>query len=329
VLTVYTSGGRDTRQGEARARLAPTIPDDAVWIDLLEPTDEEKHAVEAACGIDVPTHEEMQEIEVSSRLYEENGAIFATIAVMSSVDSIKPRSTPVTLILAGKRLITLRYIDPIPFGNFSTHAARNLHMLSSGEMATVGLLDAIIDRIADILEMVGADVDSLSWDVFDQRPKSRPMRTRGRDFRDVMFRIGRNGDITSKARESLMTIDRAVIFLSQALDASASKELRSRRKTLSRDIQSLNDHAAFLAQKVAFLLDATLGVLGIEQNNIIKMFSVAAVAFLPPTLIASIYGMNFRFMPELDWPWGYPLAIAGMIVSAILPLVYFKRRGWL
>jgi magnesium transporter len=146
----------------------------------------------------------------------------------------------------------------------------------------------------------------------------------------VLEQIGRKGDLTSHIRDSLVTLERLVGFLGHvAMQRKSGKDLRERLKTLSRDVRSLTDHSSFLSQKITFLLDATLGMINIEQNAIIKIFSVAAVVFLPPTLIASIYGMNFEEMPELDWLFGYPFAIALMILSAILPYLFFKRRGWL
>jgi len=329
MLTVYTPSGAETRPVPAGADgSAAEIGRNAVWVDLFDPSDAERAAVEKALGIALPSYEDIHEIEASSRLYEENGILFATATVISKADAPKPETGALTFIIAGDRLVTLRYIDPLPVKTYAAHLARHPAAATSAEAVTAGLLDAIIDRIADILEMVSAEIDGVSGEIFDPDTRRRPRRT-GDDFRRFMTRIGRGGDLTSKARESLVTIDRLLTFLAQSLEQSASKEIRNRRKTLGRDIQSLSDHAAFLANKVGFLLDATLGVLSIEQNNIIKIFSVAAVAFLPPTLIASIYGMNFEHMPELDWPWGYPLALVAMIVSAILPLLYFRRRGWL
>ena len=144
-----------------------------------------------------------------------------------------------------------------------------------------------------------------------------------------MERIGRDGDLTSKARESLVTLGRQLTFIQQAQAIQIPKELLPRYRSMSRDVLALSDHASFLANKSSFMLQATLGLINIEQNNIIKIFSVAAAVFLPPTLIASIYGMNFRFMPELDFHLGYPLALFLILISAVLPYIYFRRRGWL
>jgi len=150
-----------------------------------------------------------------------------------------------------------------------------------------------------------------------------------RDFQGVLRRLGQKHGLTSKMRESLLTIGRTLTFLTQAVDNKQHKEVRAHLKTLVRDVQSLQDHSTFLANKLSYLQDATLGLINSEQNNIIKIMSVAAIVFLPPTLLASIWGMNFRFMPELDQVWGYPVAFGLIVIAGMLPYFYFKRRGWL
>jgi magnesium transporter len=184
----------------------------------------------------------------------------------------------------------------------------------------------VIERSADILERISADIDELSAGIFAPRQRRQSV---SRDMRAVMERIGRIGDLVSKSRESLVSLGRLLSYAQQSGAVDMTPELRSRFKTLSRDVLALSDHASFVNNKTSFMLEATLGLINIEQNDIIKIFSVAAVAFLPPTLIASIYGMNFHFMPELGWKLGYPLALLLMVISAVLPFVYFRRRGWL
>jgi magnesium transporter len=302
-------------------------PPEATWIDLFQPTREEEQAVERALGLEVPTREEMQEIEVSSRLYEHDGNLYMTASVIMNADSEQPQSTAITFILVGHRLATIRYGEPRAFRTFPTRAARTPGICHTGESALIGLLDTIIDRTADILERVGADIDKLSRQIF-AGGHGRPTLTSSEDMREALRDLGRHQDLTSKARESLVTIGRLLSFLSQP-GMERAKDFRNRVKTLIRDAHSLTDYTAYLSNNLTFLLDAMLGLINIEQNAIIKIFSVAAVVFLPPTLIASIYGMNFRIMPELDWHLGYPLAIVLMVISAILPYFYFKRRGWL
>jgi magnesium transporter len=301
------------------------LPAEAVWIDLVAPTPDEERRVEGLLDVEVPTREEMQEIEVSSRLYQENGAVYMTATVLCKSQSERPEATAVSFILAGDRLITLRYAEPQPFTLFSARCQRAPGAYVRGDTVLAGLLDALIDRIADVLEHIGLEVDDISHEIFEH--SSKPGRG---DFQGILRRLGMRGDLTSKVRESLVGVGRLLMFLTQASTAQKlGKDLRNRLRTMNRDVRSLTDHASFLSGKINFLLDATLGMINIEQNAIIKIFSVAAVVFLPPTLIASIYGMNYEYMPELHWAFGYPIALLLMVASAITPYLYFKRRGWL
>lgn len=303
------------------------IGEPLVWIDLINPSAEEVRALEDHLGIGIPTKDEMEEIEISSRLYKEDGAAFMTAILPSHADGDDPEMRPVTFILAGPRLITVRHHEPRAFKTFPVRAAKVPMGCDAGESVLIALLEAIVDRLADILERAGREIDRISRAIFRHRI-DKP--TQSRDFQEMLEDIGRKGDLTSNIRDSLVTLERLVGFLGQMLlQAKGGKDMRERVKTLSRDIRSLEDHASFLSQKITFLLDATLGMINIEQNAIIKIFSVAAVVFLPPTLIASIYGMNFKDIPELTWTYGYPWAIGLMVLSAVLPYLYFKRRGWL
>src|SRR6201996_5412689 len=304
------------------------LPDSAVWVDLFNPTTEEDHAVERLAGIAVPTREDMQEIEISSRLYIENGARYMTATLMCSSDSENPRTTAVTFILAGHRLVTVRYDAPKPFLLVENKLARSSPPGMTGEMVLMELLDAVIDRNADILERAGGDMDSISHDIFE--PNGAARTGHAKRYSDILIAIGRKGDLTSKVRESLVSVGRVVTFVAAAIDGVKwSKDMREQLKTMQRDVVSLTDHASYLSNKITFVLDAMLGVVNLEQNNIIKLFSVMAVVLMPPTLIASIYGMNFKIMPELEWQHGYPIAIAMMVLAAVLPYVFFKWKRWL
>jgi magnesium transporter len=304
-----------------------TIPDGAVWFDLVTPTLAEDKLLERVLGIAVPTREEMQEIEISSRLYIENGARYMTATLMCQSETASPKTTAVTFILTGHKLVTVRYDEPRPFTLISNKLARTCAPTVGGESIMMDLLDAVIDRAADILERAGADIDRASHDIFE--PEGRRV-DRTITYRYILKAIGRKGDLTSKVRESLVSIGRLVLFLTnEAEGLKWPKEMRSQLKSMQRDVQSLSDHATYLGNKVTFLLDAMIGVMSVEQNNIIKIFSVAAVVLMPPTLIASIYGMNFKHMPELDWHFGYPMAIILMLIAAILPYWFFKWKRWL
>jgi magnesium transporter len=325
MLTVYIPRGNTLEAQPLEA--GEGIPEAAVWLDLVNPTLEEDKLVEQLVGVAIPTREEMQEIEISSRLYVENGARYMTATLMSQSDTPSPITTPVSFILAGQRLVTVRYDEPRPFAMTRHKLGRSCPANVSGHTVLLELLDAVIDRSADILERIGAEVDQVSRRIFEQR------RSRGgssRVYQGILFTLGRKGDMTSKVRDSLVSIGRLVLFLAHEDEAMRwPKETRAQFKTMQRDVQSLSDHTTYLTNSITFLLDAMVGLVSIEQNNIIKLFSVVAVVMMPPTLVASIYGMNFEFMPELKSVYGYPVALIAMIVSAILPLMYFKWKKWL
>src|SRR6195256_1023 len=304
------------------------LPEAAVWIDMVKPTASEDKAVEGLAGIAVPTREDMQEIEISSRLYVENGARYMTASLMCAADTESPRITPVTFILSGHRLVTVRYDMPKPFTLVENKLARSCAPGINGETVLLELLDAVIDRCADILERAGADVDQVSHDIFE--PEGAARTGHAKRYSDILIAIGRKGDLTSKVRESLVSIGRLVAFLSASVEGIKwSKEMREQLKTMQRDVASLSDHASYLSNKITFTLDAMLGVVNLEQNNIIKLFSVMAVVLMPPTLIASIYGMNFKMMPELEWTHGYPMALVMMLAAAAGPYFFFKWKKWL
>ncbi|WP_029014572.1 magnesium transporter CorA family protein [Niveispirillum irakense] len=298
----------------------------AQWIDLNAPSAAERQLVERTFAMELPTREEMREIELSSRVYRDEGGAFMTATVLCRADAPVPETMDITFVLTADTLITLRFDDPKPFYGFHHQVSRQGVKLESGASAFLYLLDAILDRIADVLEGVGKDVNAVARELLIEGHEGHL----GSDMQhQLLKRIARAHDLTAKARESLVTLKRILAFNATLKEIAGDKNLRARLKTLGQDAQSLADYTAFLSSNIAFQLDALLGVVGIEQNNIVKIFSVAAVVFLPPTLVASIYGMNFHNMPELDWPFGYPLALLLMVVSVIVPYLYFKRRGWL
>ncbi|MQX38563.1 magnesium/cobalt transporter CorA [Roseospira navarrensis] len=317
-----TDAGRLKPLGEKAEEVAH-----AVWIDLVNPSSAEEAELEQKLALDIPTKEEMEEIEISSRLYTENGASFMTAILPANADGDDVDMHPVTFVLTATHLVTVRYHEPRAFRTFPVRAEKVAMGCDTAEGVLIALLEAVVDRLADILERAGRDIDGISRSIF-RKTSGKP--TKSADLQSIIESIGRKGDLTSNVRDSLVTLERLAGYLGQAaIHQKSGKDARERIKTLSRDIRSLSDHSGFMSQKVTFLLDATLGMINIEQNAIIKIFSVAAVVFLPPTLIASIYGMNFEYMPELKWLVGYPFAIGLMIASAILPYVFFKRRGWL
>ena len=304
------------------------IPNDVVWIDLLEPTLEEEKAVESLLRVDVPTREEMKEIETSNRLYEDNDALYMTATVAAKLDTDRPEIAAVTFILAKGRLITNRYVDTKPFQQFIAYAEKHPNACQSSLAILAGLIEALIERIADILERVGNDLDNVSSSIFVIKGPGRTPSSSG--LRGLIERIGFNGELNSKARESLVSLGRLVMFVQQSGVLQMTQEQRGRFRSISRDVTSLSDHASFLGSKVSFLLEATLGLINVEQNNIIKIFSVAAVMFMPPTLIASIYGMNFKLLPHFSGAYSnFFFSLALMLASMGVTYALFKRKGWL
>ena len=330
MITVHARvGGRVVEQPLA---LGDPLPPNTVWIDLLRPDEAERAHVGAATGCDLPTREEMKEIEASSQLYTEGEAVYLTASVIARADSPMPEQGEITFVLTPRHMITVRFTEPRSVATFAARTGRQPELLASAEDALLGILDAVIDRVADVLELIGARIDGLSSRIFTDSLDAKGFGRAAKkpdELQDVLRGIGRAGDLTHKVRDSLAGLDRLVAFLSSVAAGRLTKEQKAALKTLTRDLRSLNEHAGFLAHEANFLLDATLGLINIEQNAIIKIFSVVSVALMPPTLIASAYGMNFHNMPELNWEFGYPMAIVLMVLSAVVPLWYFRRRGWL
>lgn len=300
---------------------------EALWVDMFDPSPQERLAVNTALGMELPTREDMEEIEASSRLYAENGGLFMTTLVLANSGTEKPVSGVVTFVLVKGKLITIRYTDPQPFRTFIARCGRNILGGDKAGNVLTALLDTIVDRLADILERVSSEIEIISQRIFDPEGNERPI-TSG-DFQRVLRSLGRRQDLSGKIRDSLLSTGRMLAFLQAAFDRKENKDVLAHIKTLMRDVQSLQDHSSYLATKLSYLQDATLGLINIDQNNIIKIMSVAAMVFMPPTLFASIWGMNFHHMPELDQWWAYPLSLLVMIISAITPYIWFKRKGWL
>ncbi len=310
---------------------APPPGNGGVWLDLYNPTPDEDAYVERTLGLSLPSREEMQEIEVSARLYNEGGAEFMTVTALAMLDSDDPVTTPITFVLKGGSLATIRFAEPRAFTSLVARAQRpHAVPCATGEQLMLSLLEALIDRMADTLERVAVDIEAISRSVFRHKAK-RGRLSKSRDLEGTIEQIGSNGDLLTKLRESLVSINRLLSYHSavEAGDKKVLKEVRGRIKSLHRDAVALSDQSNFLSNKTNFLLDATLGLINLEQNQIIKIFSIAAVVLMPPTLVASIYGMNFAHMPELGWSYGYPLALILMVIAAAVPYLWFKREGWL
>jgi magnesium transporter len=323
MITAYAPGpnGLEKRAlGAADAKC-----DDVVWYDMLEPSREDDRLVERSLGVEIPTRAEQSDIEPSEILYVENGANYMTAHLVAKADTGRAKMAPVTFILTRKALVTVRYDDPRPFSMFVSRSAKIEGGVSSPEAVLAGLAETIIDRAADILQNVDAAIDVVSSEVFDAETQRDTARQS-----TILRTIGLQGDLLSKVRESLLSLERMIMFMQSSTHPDQrTVELRTRARAIYRDIQTLEEHATFASSKIQFMLDATLGLVNLEQNNIIKLFSVMAVIFMPPTMVASIYGMNFKMMPELEWAYGYPMALSLMLLSGVLPFVFFKWMKWL
>ncbi len=298
-----------------------------VWIDLLRPSEAERLTVERATGLRLPTLDTLQEIESSSRMYVADGALFMNLPVLTApLPGTAPQVLPLGFVLSPDRLITLRYGD---LAWFDAASARGREAEARGEGSAhlfTLLLEELIESSADALERLGAGLDATSHRIFQEpAPGSRP----DLELRGTLRRIGRVGEVVAKLRDTLLGTSRILPFLTAHAAEWLPADLAVRLKTLRRDIASLLDQDAHISQRVQFLLDATLGFINNEQSNIIKVMTVVSVVFMPPTMIASIYGMNFVVMPELKWQYGYPLALAAILCSAIVPLLWFRARRWL
>ena len=308
------------------AREALGCADRAVWVDLLEPTKDEEAFAERLIGTNIPTREEMLEIEPSSRLYEKDDVVFMTMSVIFGIRDGTPATDPISFILTGKHLVTVRYIDPKPFLAFADHAYADEALTEDPLIVLTRLLDTVVDRLADELEEAGRELETISTQIFDRGGRRRNPERR---YEALMIRIGKVQRLLSRLRESSVSTSRMLSFLG-SLDLMGGRDSERRHvRSLFADARALDDQSDFLAENLNFLLDASLGMIALEQNFVMKVFSVFAVVFMPPTLIAGIYGMNFDHMPELKWLLGYPFALGVILLSAVLPYLIARRRGWL
>lgn len=316
------------KNGPVRLDFGPDgIPAETVWIDLAQPEREEDRAAEAFLGLSIPTLEEAQEIEFSSRFYQEDGGIYMTATVTAGIDEGKPELTPMTFVLGGGRLATIRYRDFRAIGQFMARAGKPGSMCTDAPGIFLGLLEAIIDRLADVVERCGAEVDRTNQEVFVRRAASR---RRAGKLESLISEVGAQGDLVGKVRECLSSLERLLQYANAvASDVLGGNKNKNRLKLMQRDVRSLADQITFLNAKITFLLEATLGLISVQQNEVIRVLTVVATFFFPPTLIGTIYGMNFHNMPELDWWLGYPMALLIMVISVLVPFYYFRRRGWM
>jgi magnesium transporter len=310
---------------------AAELFDQAVWIDAHEPTDEEEAFLEQNLKLDIPTREEMRELEESSRLYEQKGALYMTAIIVSGASKRRPVKSEITFVLTPKHLITIRYADPLAIQTFAQKCSRQPQAHSSSDLLFVSLVEQIVQRVAEVLEKTTTDLDSLASSIFEDDLPAVQSTKQGnvtQNLQELVRRLGRNSALIGKLRESLLSFNRLIAFCSENGGASLTDAAKAKLKTIDRDVHSLAAYESNLASQIGYLQDATFSLINIEQNQVIKVFTIAAVLFLPPTLVATIYGMNFQFMPELRWTLGYPFSLALMVASALAPYYWFKRKGW-
>ncbi|PNQ98911.1 magnesium transporter [Azospirillum argentinense] len=327
MLHVFACDGDRLRWAREAEGVRTPLPAEAVWLDLQNPTPEELARAEALMGIKLPTREQMAEIEESSRLRVTPGAVHMTALVLVWADTDQPRIVPVSFVLAGGRLATIHAVDPQPFLAFRRRVIRSGGAELTAEAVLAALLDGVVERTAAVLRRVGLELDTMGSRAF--RGRALPVKGERRDDTRTLKRIGHTGHLIGKAHVSLSTLNRVLTFLARGEGWTPAKRTRRWARAALQDVTGLGEYAQFLSGKVSLLLDTTLGRINVEQNEIIKIVSILTVTLFPPTLVASIYGMNFVSMPEKNWTLGYPLAVMLMILSATLPMIYFKRRRWL
>jgi magnesium transporter len=299
---------------------------DALWIDLLAATPEETERVARMTGLAIPTEAEVSEIESSSRLSMRDGVLYLNMPLVSQPET-EPRSVSVGFVLSPERLISVRFAQSRLFDRFM---AQNHVAAHSGTHVLIALLEAIVDRQADVLELVKAELETISHRIFAQdMAAAGGGRREDAMLRATLVALGRIGDLVSHVRESQVSAGRIVPYVETVAADWLPKDIGPRLRTLRRDVASLNDFDTHLNDKLQFLLDATLGFINIAQNNVMKVLTVVSVAGVPPVLVAGIYGMNFKSMPELEWVWGYPYSLVLMLVTTLIPLAIFRWRGWL
>lgn len=298
-------------------------PAEALWIDLFRPEPEQAQTV-SALGIEVPSLAEMEEIEISNRLYRDEGADVMTVVLPGQTPEGGHIAGPVSFMLSSERLVTVRHHAPRAFDTFPDRADRSAAGCATPDRIFLGLIEEIVARQADLLEGVGRALDGVSGRVLGgagQQPHA---------LQAALEEIGHQGEMINRVRLALLTMERALSFFSQTLGGRhQTDDLREIVQAQLRDLQSLAVHADFLSTRLSLNVDATMGMINLAQNNTVRIVSVVAALFMPPTMIASIYGMNFARMPELSWGMGYPLALALMGATALCTWAFFKWRRWL
>lgn len=306
------------------------IDKSTVWIDLFDITREERAFVSEVLNIEIPTLEDISQIEISERLYVENNALYLTITGLVNKANEFPETHSVVVIVYNNYLITVRYVDLMPFNDCGNKFIKQLasqyadiNYDYTAENILFVLMRNIVTHLSNVVQSISTRIDNYGRVILDDNLNNLHI-----DHKKILKQIGQQGDLLSKSRECLFSLTMAIQYILKSPLIMQDKYSKNLLNTLFRDVDSIINFSQFISNEIARTLDAALGMIAIEQNNIIKIFSIVSIFFLPPTLIASIYGMNFTIMPELKWPYGYPLALCLMAFSIFLSYKYFKRRKW-
>ena len=321
MLTLYRADGDASRIGSQ-------LPPKVIWIDLLNPTDEETASVERVLGIEIPTEAALNEIEASSRLINRHDLLYLSSPAVRVDEQEEAHLTPLGFVIGPRVLVTVRFAALPVFDSVRDRVLAN-DELENGMCVFVALLEAIVDRGADVLEHLASTSDAQSRRVFKGRliRSRRPVRS-SRRMREALETIGEMAETLARARDVLLGVQRVASFAGDARSEWITDASKKRLATVSKDVASLSDYETRLSDKIQLLLDATLGFINIQQNDLFKILTIVSVVGVPPTILVGIWGMNFKNMPELNWPLGYPLAWLAVIASGLVPLLWFKWRGW-
>ncbi len=307
---------------------AQALPAEVIWIDLLDPTDEEKALVESRVDVRIPSVEALTEIKSTSRLAVDHDVVYLSIPAVAQGDTDDAHLSPAGFILAKGVLVTVRF-EPLPLFDSVVEKVKQDDALRSATAVFTALLEAMVDRGADVLERLGGELNKVSRSVFrGDHSRPRHIARSNNALRRALMAVGKTGDRLALARDVLLGIGRVAPFLLGLRRDWIVPEFEARLEAVTKDIGSLTDYEDHLANKVQFLLDAILGFITIQQNDLFKILTIVSVVGIPPTVVAGIYGMNFKYMPELNWVAGYPFGLAMIVLSALIPLAFFKWRGW-
>ena len=304
-----------------------SISEEAIWVDVRNPDETDIAIIETQLAIKIPSENEIWKNHVLNRFYIEDDKAYMTAALITKTDSPHPGTASTTFILAPKFLLTVHDIDPTSFRNFTARLVNSNEVFPTSYHVLEGLMEEMITRVAYNSEIVVETLDDISHNIFGNEDGDKKGKSASQKMKTILRRLGAVADLNSKINESLHSLNRMLVFFKQI--ATSDTQVNERTDILLADVNALTTQTAFLSDKITFQLDALLGMINVEQNLIIKIFSVVAVFFLPPTLVSSVYGMNFQHMPELSLTYGYPVAISLMLFSALLPFLYFKMKGWL